>query len=45
MQSAIKLAEHATHSKSEIKTDMDSLVTSVIALVAITNIIYMNNAI
>lgn len=42
--SAIKLAEHVTHSKSETKTDMDSLVTSVIALAAVINIIYKNNA-
>ena len=46
-ENAIKLAEHVTHSKSETQTkiDMDSLVTSVVALVALINIIYKSNTI
>lgn len=46
-ESAVKLAEHVTHSKSETQTkiDMDSLVTSVIATVAVINMIYKNTTI
>ena len=37
---AIKLAEHVTHTKTEDKASMESLVTAVVALVSVINIIY-----
>ena len=37
---AIKLAEHVTHTKTEDKASMESVVTAVIALVSVINIIY-----
>lgn len=41
--SAIKLAQHVTHSKSGTKADMNSIVTAVVALVAVINNIYRDN--
>jgi len=38
----IKLAEHVTHTKTEDKASMESVVTAVIALVSVINIIYKN---
>ncbi len=45
-ESAVKLAEHVTHSKSETQTkiDMDALVTAVVAVVSVINNIYKSRA-
>lgn len=41
--SAIKLADHLTHIKSEDKMNMDALVTAIVALVSVISIIYNEN--